>query len=81
MSVHNMTYFMRRFGLRTGAHRQYLLIPPLYTVRKHTDGLPSYAYAYSTLMLVRDRMNYLWADLSKFRERLMSVRGLPKEQP
>ena len=70
-AIHNMTYFMRRFGLRTGGKPQFLLIPPLYTVRNHTDGLPDYAYAYTDLLLLRDRIHYLLGEIMQYRSNLL----------
>jgi hypothetical protein len=76
-NVANLSYFMQRFGLRTGLRPQYLLIPPLYTVRSHPGGLPAYAYAYTDLLLLRDRMHILLGEIMDYRSWLQKASATP----
>ena len=44
LPVENMTYFQQQMKLSKARRNHYLVIPPIYTVRKHVGGLPTYAY-------------------------------------
>lgn len=70
LSVEQIGYFRQVISMRKGQRHHYLLIPPLYTVKKHQQGLPNYAYSYAELMLLSRGLEQLLVASGEYRSRL-----------
>lgn len=69
-NVSRMNIFSERYPETFGQKRGYALIPPLYTLRRHQDGLPTYAYALPELKALAREIGELGTDFQQFREAL-----------
>ena len=72
LPVDRIDYFRERMELQEVSHRHYLLIPPLYSIRKHVDGLPAYAYSYPTMIELGKRLVVLWGEITDLRAALVA---------
>ncbi|MFM9850849.1 MAG: hypothetical protein ACKVP3_27455 [Hyphomicrobiaceae bacterium] len=71
--VSRMTIFNERYPPTFGRKRGYALIPPLYTLRRHQNGLPTYAYALPELKTLASDVSELTNDVREFRESLSGL--------
>jgi hypothetical protein len=73
MPINKLTTFRERFdGVTVDGPKQYLLFPPLYSIRKaDAEGLPSFAYSFDSLMELAGRLAKLGEALSYYRKMLL----------
>ena len=71
--VSRMVIFSERYPETFGRKPGYALIPPLYTLRRHQDGLPTYAYALPELKALARELGELGTDIQSFREALAGL--------
>lgn len=70
MRIDTITFFRNAILVRLWHRPHFALVPPLYLLRKHVDGLPEFAYRSRDLRVLSGRMLDLATGVSRYRHLL-----------
>lgn len=68
--IDKLEFFRNGIQVRFLNRDHWALIPPLYLVRRHIDGLPTFAYRSRDMDILSNRMLLVCAAISEYRSRL-----------